>query len=1268
MVDESNINYRRILALKEQDSQERDRGIREHNQLRYVAMTRFEEQVFVLTSEREPPTATKNEQIQLPSAKLADPTKAIEILGKVSPDKVEALRSHLETNFKPLLENDKSNYSPGRQVAWVSAKWDLKEKDFKPGVQDDKLMQLAKQVYPDADIVLVTYSAYSGAGINYHRDDSYAATEARSINIGNSEWGYRAAKEQMAWTKDENKDAQYQEFKLESGTVTRFNCKNEHAALNTEAGRWSINIWSIKNDLACENGVRQKFENFIASNQPNRAVVQSNSDLTIKSNEWTPGGEIKVERSYSSLSVVTSNVPSPAAQTTAETKQLSVEEIIATGNRTAARAAQPQIPENPTITGKPVPMVYLLHMHGEASKVPVNTTIDAMRGHGRVHTTRGVDYQKVYGIKEGDIAVALGKNGEQVAFRVGKQYEITPQIIQNPAYQQAWANWEKHSAKELTQNQASKNKVYGLFIEPLGDYVNGKIVPFPSQCVASSVLNSGNPPQDESVGVSPVVATGAPVNISPDSSDGLGAALSLATALAKEQGKLQKDYQVSVNNNPEAAAGQYGLETHPFKPEGISYTSAEQAFHHQKQLSPSSSDEYKLMVTILEAKLEQHPRLTDAIAKCGGTEWLENCTAVATTGGTPTPVASGGKPDCSPGAATHCLTNITDTQDKQWEGKGKESTFIRALSEAYNNVVEKSLSSDNDKTKVATVETTSPQTSSNPLAAIQPINNAVAEHMKKDIAMAEVANQFIGKSAAPPETVSSTRNYEQAWGENANTGNYSKDDIIMVSGSGPWRGVSQEQINQTFKTHYKPLLDKAIEAKSSFVVGNAKGTDQLVQKYLQEKGYKLEQDSQGYAGFNPVENTKVSSNTISCDTQISENTTIPEGKEKPEVKLITISQEKPVASFEITSPKVQDEKPVAPGINFNSRSPDPLGAVLTSTTVKSKQAGTVEGEYTVSFRDNQAMPAGNYGPETYTQSKPEGQPFLSAEQAFYAYKETVPLGEPRVQLMAEILTARFEQHPKLVNAVTDRGGVEWLEKCKYEVSTNKTNFWEGSGQKSPYIRALTQAYTNVAEKIQTQEQSLSPNPAEPAEPPQQSQKPDIEQAFASPTSTYSQQVGVMDGIIERMKANTVQNLQDWHTAAQKLGKSEKYLSRIQEVTNLYIKENISLENSLKAMEKDVNELEKVNEMTSIAQRIVKTIGQEDINGIMSVQTENYQIATKAQDQTYLVKDKKENVLLYVKEGKTQVNNITEETLQNFRFMNFKIDNALKNVKKELEER
>ncbi|WP_414588384.1 YpsA SLOG family protein [Scytonema sp. PCC 10023] len=1267
LVDESNINYRRQLALKEQDPKERERGIREHNQLRYVAMTRFKEQIFVLGDERTQQTelstpaialVESNESITLPSARAADPTKAIEILGKVSPDKVEALRSHLETHFKPLLENDKSNYSPGRQVAWVGAKWDLKEKDFKPGVQDDALIALVKQVYPDADIVLVTYSEQPGSGINYHGDDSYAATEARSINIGNSEWGYRAAKEQMAWTKGENPNAQYQEFKLESGIVTRFNCKNEHAAFNTEAGRWSINIWSVKNDLGKDNSVREKFENFLASKQSPRAVVNSNDDLTIKSDEWTPGGEIKVKRSYNSLKEATRNTPTP------KQNQLTVKEIITIGNQTTGRAQNPQIPENPSIFGKPVPMVYSLLLHGEPPKLPVNTTIDAMRGHFRVHTTRGVDYQKVYGIKEGDIAVALGKNGEQVAFRVGKQYEITPQMIQNPAYQQAWANWEKHSVKELTQTQAQKRRIYGLFMEPLGDYVNGKIVPFPNQCVAQDSAVDGFPNLGnwnaskggatlalrvwagdtcKGVGVPPTVQTGAPVqkqpaasvNISPDSKDGLLAALANATALAKEEGKLQNDYQVSVNNNPEAAAGRYGVETHLQKPEGVAYASAEHAFNHQKQLNPST-DEYKLMVEVLQAKLEQHPRLCSAIAERGGTEWLENC------------------------------TNITNTQDKQWEGKGKDSAFIRALTEVYTNVVEKS--------QQATVSVAPTNIETKTEVKTQPVKVISGGQAGADMGGlrgAKALGLITGGTAAAGWMTENGANpnlqeYGLVEGEKGSTATetYNKRTVENIRNSdgtaifGDVNSPGSRFTVQAAQNMGKPVLHVPIDTS----LNNRPTAAQQLREFVEQNNIQTLNIAGNRESKAPGLQAAVAE-IVQIGLAYQQNK---ENTRNSPATLDTAEQEKPVVTSEIISPKVQTEKQVAPGINFNSRCPDSLGAVLTSTTVKSKQVGTIQGEYIVSFRDNQAMPAGSYGPETYTQSKPEGQPFLSAEQAFYAYKETLLLGEPRVQLMAEILTARFEQHPRLVEAVTERGGVEWLQQCTYYVSNSKDNFWEGKGEQSPYIRALKMAYINVLEKSLLKEKS-PPSPS-PVKPPQQTQQPDIEQALASPSHPRTQPVGAMDGIIERMRANTVQNLQDWYIAAQKLNKSENYLSRIQEVTDLYIKENISLEKTFKAMERDIKELEKINEMTSLAQRVVKTIGQEDINGIMSVQTEKYKIATKAQNQTYLVKDKDDNVLLYIKEGTIQVNNINDESLQDFQFMKLRIENTLKDIKKDLVER
>ncbi|MHC5747696.1 MAG: hypothetical protein ACYTXT_38625 [Nostoc sp.] len=133
---------------------------------------------------------------------------------------------------------------------------------------------------------------------------------------------------------------------------------------------------------------------------------------------------------------------------------------------------------SPVIKGKPIPMNYPLMMHGDTNPIPVNTCIDAMRGYGRTHTTRAYQPYKQYGFKEGDIALATGID-KQVAFRVGKQYQITPDMIADPVYQQQWADMEKHSPKALPELFTGKGQVWGLHLEPLGDYVEGFIVPFP---------------------------------------------------------------------------------------------------------------------------------------------------------------------------------------------------------------------------------------------------------------------------------------------------------------------------------------------------------------------------------------------------------------------------------------------------------------------------------------------------------------------------------------------------------------------------------------------------------------------------------------------------------------------------------------------------------------------------------------------------------------------------------------------------------------------
>jgi hypothetical protein len=62
-------------------------------------------------------------------------------------------------------------------------------------------------------------------------------------------------------------------------------------------------------------------------------------------------------------------------------------------------------------------------------------------------------------------------------------------MIDDPQYRQQWKDKEKHSVKELDRFRGEP-EVWGLEMKPLGDYVNGKIVPFPELQASQSQKES----------------------------------------------------------------------------------------------------------------------------------------------------------------------------------------------------------------------------------------------------------------------------------------------------------------------------------------------------------------------------------------------------------------------------------------------------------------------------------------------------------------------------------------------------------------------------------------------------------------------------------------------------------------------------------------------------------------------------------------------------------------------------------------------------------
>lgn len=120
-----------------------------------------------------------------------------------------------------------------------------------------------------------------------------------------------------------------------------------------------------------------------------------------------------------------------------------------------------------------------------------------------------------------------------------------------------------------------------------------------------------------------------------------------------------------------------------------------------------------------------------------------------------------------------------------------------------------------------------------------------------------------------------------------------------------------------------------------------------------------------------------------------------------------------------------------PGVNIWSGTPG-LGGALTNPTELAFRKGSIQNHYPVTF---------------------QGVAYPDAEAAYQRLKRH----RGDVALLTEIVTAKLQQHARLEQAITRRGGVAWLEQCRH-ITRNGSTWWEGTGSLSPMIRALIAAF------------------------------------------------------------------------------------------------------------------------------------------------------------------------------------------------------------------
>ena len=170
-------------------------------------------------------------------------------------------------------------------------------------------------------------------------------------------------------------------------------------------------------------------------------------------------------------------------------------------------------------------------------------------------------------------------------------------------------------------------------------------------------------------------------------------------------------------------------------------------------------------------------------------------------------------------------------------------------------------------------------------------------------------------------------------------------------------------------------------------------------------------------------------------------------KEKQEVQnankkaLETQAIEKSITEnlVEPTIPVVTPTQPSisVTGININTKSSDKLGRELTNPNWGAKNIMDIEAEYKANASKIKA-------------------PQLTMDEAL----------KYDMNLMYKLQMKKFKAHPELVQAITDRGGVKFLEASEHTVGV-KGSRWEGKGTNSNFIKVLIKSYQDSLEPTQS---------------------------------------------------------------------------------------------------------------------------------------------------------------------------------------------------------
>lgn len=124
------------------------------------------------------------------------------------------------------------------------------------------------------------------------------------------------------------------------------------------------------------------------------------------------------------------------------------------------------------------------------------------------------------------------------------------------------------------------------------------------------------------------------------------------------------------------------------------------------------------------------------------------------------------------------------------------------------------------------------------------------------------------------------------------------------------------------------------------------------------------------------------------------------------------------------------------GINIFSGEPG-LGGALTNPTEMAKRKGSIAARYPVRYHKHD---------------------FPDVELGYHMLRTENHADND--DLMANLISQKFLQHPELLAEVTAHGGVPFLEACSHFTGarSDHAKAWEGQGRESRFIRNLITGY------------------------------------------------------------------------------------------------------------------------------------------------------------------------------------------------------------------